>query len=116
MLTHACLLQGPLAIVRPGVVGADDEIFYIATSAEQFVSAVSTDIVKRPQFAVAGADDENTFITDLQGDVVTDFGEHALVGNILPAAIENLLLFQLEDRFVQIIVARQGEGGFCAVA
>ena len=59
--------------------------------------AMATNVVKGAQLIVIGANDEDVFIAQSQGDVITDFGQHRLMGDILPGFVKNLPLFEFVD-------------------
>ncbi len=46
VFTHRCAREQALVAVRPAMVGADDQVLQLAATVEQFVRAVSADIVE----------------------------------------------------------------------
>ncbi|MBH63152.1 MAG: hypothetical protein CL569_12050 [Alphaproteobacteria bacterium] len=45
---------------------------------------MSADIEERPQFIVIRANDKNALVCDIQREVVTYFGDVALVSDVMP--------------------------------
>lgn len=55
------------------------------------------DVVKRAQLAIAGANNKDIFVAQPERYIVTRFGLHRFVRDVLPGSVENPLFFKFEQ-------------------
>src|SRR5262249_22097042 len=100
-LRHAAELA--VEIVGPAMEGADDGgLAMAALCLHHPRAAMAADIVKAAHHAILAADGEGALPHHIEGHVVARLGDVADMADELPAAPEQLLLFDLQELGVEI--------------
>lgn len=76
------------------------------------MTTVRTDVVERPQYAVAAPHDDDAFTDNIAGDVGVVFGYFAAMGDADPTLGEDRLFLILEHCWLRVVRGRKGVSVF----
>ena len=94
------LEQGAVVAERPAVERAGQRRAVVGLAPADHRAAVRARVDQAVQFAVLVAGDHDGLTADVGGEVVAGVGQLALVGQVDPVALEDVLHLQLEDLLV----------------
>ena len=93
--------QAAVEVVGPGMIGAGDA-FGLTFTEQQLVTAMFADVVVGAQVAVTIAYRDDALSFDTQGHVTAGSSQFFLVTDELPAAMENLFAFDLQETRIEV--------------
>lgn len=106
-LHHA--LEGAIVAVGPAVVRAAELFRAAFLLGDDGGGVMAADVVEGAELAVIAADDEQRFVVDVDGEVLTGIFQLIVAANDLPVGGEDGVAFELADTRVEI--PGRGDGG-----